>query len=248
MLYIKKKSPPSEMLRKVSEIKSTPEWKKINVGDTRAIRDQFEALPKDAIRKSLLEEQHYLCAYCMHKIENNPLRTSIEHWYPLSKDKEMALDYNNMLAVCDGGENWKGKEKKNLCCDAFKADEAELKISPLNKRQMEKITYTKDGFIKTEPQDQRMDEEIRDVLRLNGIWKNDKFLADTTTGLVKGRKDAYQRYEDFIKRLGKKGRCTSAQVKKKIDEIKTADEWLEYAGVILYFLNKKYQSLVKRGL
>lgn len=84
--------------------------------------------------------------------------------------------------------------------------------------------------------------------KLNGIWKNDKFLADTTTGLVKGRKDAYQRYEYFIKRLGKKGRCTSAQVKKKIDEIETADEWLEYAGVILYFLNKKYQSLVKRGL
>ena len=48
-------------------------------------------MPKDEIRKNLLEEQHYLCAYCMRRIEDNGRKTSIEHWYPLSQDKEKAL-------------------------------------------------------------------------------------------------------------------------------------------------------------
>ena len=112
MLYIEKKTPPREMVRKVSEIKSSPGWKAIKNGNTSAIRSEFDNLPKDTIRESLLKEQHYLCAYCMRKIQNNGQSTSIEHWFPLSKNKDQALDYGNMLAVCDGGENWKGSGKK----------------------------------------------------------------------------------------------------------------------------------------
>ena len=37
MLYIEKKTPPREMARKVSEIKSSPEWKAIKDGNTSAI-------------------------------------------------------------------------------------------------------------------------------------------------------------------------------------------------------------------
>ena len=248
MLYIEKKTPPGELIRQVSKIKSSPEWKTVKDGNTNAIRDAFEALPKETIRKSLLEEQHYLCAYCMRRIQNDGQKTSIEHWYPLSKDKERALDYGNMLAVCDGGKNWTGKGKKLLCCDAYKADEDELSISPLNKQQMDKIAYEKDGFIKTYPKDEKMDEDIRDILRLNGIWKNGKFLADTSSELVKGRKDTYLYYKRFVAKLDRDGKCTSSRIKKKIEEIESAEQWSEYAGVLLYFLNRKYKSLVKRGL
>lgn len=248
MLYIEKKTPPSEMVREVSKIKSSPEWKTVKDGNTKEIRDAFDKLTKETIRKSLLEEQHYLCAYCMRKVQNNGQKTSIEHWYPLSKDKEQALDYRNMLAVCDGGKKWTGKGKKLLCCDAYKADEDELTISPLNKQQMDKIAYDKDGFIKTDPQDEKMDEDIRDILRLNGIWKHGKFLADTSTELVKGRKDTYLSYKRFVAKLNRDGKCTSSKIKRKIEEIETAEQWPEYAGVLLYFLNKKYQSLVRRGL
>ena len=248
MLYIKKGSPPNEMVRRVSEIKSSQEWKEIRDGDTDAIRKKFDQLPKEPIRQSLLEEQHYLCAYCMRKIYNDRFRMSIEHWYPLSRDKDRALDYGNMLAVCDGGKNWTGKGRKLLCCDAWKADETELTVSPLDKQQMDKIAYDREGFIKTEPRDKRIDDDIRDKLRLNGIWKNDYFVADTSTGLVKGRKDTYLRYKRFIKKLDSKGQCTSARIKKKIDEIENAEQRQEYAGVLLYFLNKKYITLIKRGL
>lgn len=71
MLYIQKKSPPQEMIRRVSQIKSSTDWKNISESDTQAIRRQFDLMPKDIIRQSLLEEQHYLCAYCMKKITND---------------------------------------------------------------------------------------------------------------------------------------------------------------------------------
>ena len=247
MIYIKKGPPPRQMAHMVSEIKSSQEWKKIKAGDTKAIREKFDQLPKEVGRERLLEEQHYLCAYCMRRIKNDGRNTTIEHWYPLSKDKERALDYGNMLAVCDGGRSWKGGGRKVLCCDAGKGSKSELTVSPTDCQQMKKIIYDKEGFIKTSPRDEGMENDIK-ILSLNGKWKNDQFIADTATELVKGRKDAYLRYKRVIKKLSDKGMCTSAKIKKLIREIEMELQRQEFAGVLLYFLNKKYNQLRKRGL
>ena len=45
------------MVREVSQIKSMPDWKKIEQGDTAAIRAKFDELSKGPIRRSLLEER-----------------------------------------------------------------------------------------------------------------------------------------------------------------------------------------------
>ena len=58
----------------------------------------FDGCPKDEIRKSLLKEQGYLCAYCMRRIDLK--HTRIEHWTPEAELSELEkLDYSNMLAV-----------------------------------------------------------------------------------------------------------------------------------------------------
>lgn len=93
-----------------------------------------------------------------------------------------------------------------------------------------------------------MEKDIKNVLRLNGMWKNGQFIADTSTELVKGRKDAYLRYKKAVKKLGDKKMCTSAKIKKIIREIEMEEQRTEFAGVLLYFFNKKYHELVKRGL
>lgn len=96
MLYIEKQQPDKELLARIAEVKSSSEWKQVNDDDTKGIRECFDKLPKDVLRQSILKEQHHLCAYCMKRINDSPLHTTIEHWYPLSKDKNSALDYNNM--------------------------------------------------------------------------------------------------------------------------------------------------------
>ena len=73
-----------------------------------------------------------MCAYCMKSIQDDPLETTIEHWFPLDKDKDKVLDYKNMLAVCRGGATLdleKG-HKRELCCDASKGN-SEIKEKPM---------------------------------------------------------------------------------------------------------------------
>lgn len=115
----------------LNEIKRTEQWRCIQKGDTQAVRQEFDLLPKEEIRQSLLEEQHYLCAYCMKRIKNDGLHTTIEYWEPLSVNKDKALEYDNMLAVCDGGRkaDLTGNVQRILCCDASK-DEKEIAIDP----------------------------------------------------------------------------------------------------------------------
>ena len=73
---------------------------------------------KDDIRKNLLEEQGYLCAYCMRRIDKK--RMKIEHWYPEEHLTDIeCLNYQNMLGVCLGHIN--GTKGSDDTCDTHKA-------------------------------------------------------------------------------------------------------------------------------
>lgn len=251
MLHIEKKAPPQAYQKAVAAIKSTPDWRSIHKGDTKAIRAQFDLLPKSEIRDALLAEQHYLCAYCMKRIRNNEngsavVHMSIEHWFPLSQDKERALDYQNFLGVCKGGADVDGSRNRILCCDASKEDETSLTVNPFDKNMMEHIAYKKDGTIyclSTVCFDaDRINYDLNEILVLNG--KNGQ---DTATGLLKGRRDAYKQAERTFDKLARKGRLTSAQISKKIREIEQMDEYPEFAGTILFFLERKRRTLESQG-
>ena len=81
-------------------------------------------------RRNAVRDQNGLCAYCEQKISIKGLQPcSIEHFRPKS-DKSVtnnqALDWKNMLAVCDGGSRSTVKERvtfplpANLTCDQSK--------------------------------------------------------------------------------------------------------------------------------
>lgn len=78
MLYIRKTDPPDEVVRQISRIKGTPNWRRIQSGDTSLLRAEFDSLDKNILRIPLLKEQSYLCAYCMRRIQNDE-NTTIEH-------------------------------------------------------------------------------------------------------------------------------------------------------------------------
>lgn len=249
MLYIKKNTPPQEYQTAVAAIKSSPNWSSIPNDDTRAIRAQFDSLPKSAIRDALLAEQHHICAYCMKRIQNSKDETvhmSIEHWIPLSKDKERALDYRNFLGVCMGGKDVDGPSNRILCCDASKDDEASLMVNPLDKVMMQYIAYLPDGRIyclETAGDLQKpITHDLDNVLMLNG--KDGK---DTATELLKGRRDAYRQARGMYEKLAKQGRLTSVRIGKMIREIEQKEVYPEFAGTILFFLERKRKQLVNQG-
>ena len=176
----------------------------------------------------------------MRRIHNDET-TVIEHWLPVTVDGEKVLDYGNMMACCDGGRH-DDTTKKVLCCDAAKANQT-ITISPYDKQQMQKIRYRRNGFIQVYPEDSTMINDINNVLKLNGdIDKNGEFISDTATGLIHGRSQTYREYEMFISRLIKKNKPVGPSVRKKLDELLNADEYVEYVGVWAYFLKRKLGS------
>ena len=110
MLYIEKEGLPDDINRKIIELRKSEEWKNIKEDDTEMVRFVFDTdFPKNDVKEILLHEQHGICAYCMKRIRMDN-HSRVEHLLPLSKDKEKAIDYNNMLGVCDGGEKITGRQ------------------------------------------------------------------------------------------------------------------------------------------
>ena len=247
MLYIEKEGLPKDVSSRIIELSKSEEWKNIDENDTAAIRRVFDnEFPKNEVKNILLHEQHGICAYCMKRIRMDS-HSRVEHLVPLSKDKDKAIDYRNMLGVCDGGEKITGDYGHILCCDAHKK-ETEISISPLDKFQMDKIAYDKDGRIYTEPRDEAMERDINEILLLNGIQKKDGTVRDTSTELLKGRKDAYDRARKMMDALNRKGKCNSVTLKKIMDSLYNSDNREEYVGVKLYYFKKRYNSLMRRGM
>ena len=247
MIYIDKEGLSDDLKRKIIEIRKSDTWKRISDDDTGAIRQVFDnEFPKNDVKEILIKEQRGLCAYCMRRIRMDS-HSRIEHLVPLSADKEKAIDYSNMLGVCDGGEKFVGQQGHVLCCDAHKK-ETGISTSPLNKMQMDKIAYKPDGTIYTEPKDDAMEKDINETLLLNGVRKTDGSVKDTSTELLKGRRDAYDRARRMMENLNRSGKCTSASVKKIIDNLLDREEREEYVGVKLYYFAKKYDALLRRGM
>ena len=138
MIYIRKRKTPNIIAKEATAIKKDPAsgYEKLELPkDSIQLRFLFEQMPKATIRSELIKEQHGLCAYCMKEIKGQQNDTKIEHYKALSMDKEGALDYQNYLGVCYGGEhNSPDQNKQCLCCDASRGDK-ELTISPWNQRQ-----------------------------------------------------------------------------------------------------------------
>ena len=232
MIYIKKEPPSPETAQEISRVEWNVQWKQSDHFDVSYARMAFNQLDKSVIRKQLIREQHGLCAYCMRRIKahENITRTVIEHWMPVDVDGSQALNYSNMMVCCDGGRSNKAGDRV-LHCDASKGNRV-LTVSPYNKGQMNRIRYNRNGRVYTNPEDKVLEQDLNDILHLN-----------EASDLVYGRIQTYRNFETFIKGLSKKGKSIGTAVQKRTEEILNAEEYVEYAGVWLYFLKRKLRQI-----
>ncbi|MGX8852170.1 retron system putative HNH endonuclease [Amedibacillus sp. YH-ame10] len=131
-------------------------------------------LKKD-VRRSLIDEQGGLCAYCMCKIPRNDVDPNItpiiiEHINArnLSSGLDMGqgLDYNNFVATCHGNSAPHGTRKLiNLTCDAHKENKEFKKINPCRSETLSTIFYEMTGAIDATDPDVKSD--LIDTLNLN---------------------------------------------------------------------------------
>ena len=262
MIYIEKKQNIEDIKEDIFKVIQDKQelWDSIPEGEISAVNSKiirkefFDQINKQKVRDSLYQEQHGLCAYCMLKLNNHPLHMTIEHFKPLSKNKNLAMDYENFLGVCKGGEDFKleNGEKRIICCDANKGDLDDMQLDPQNKEMMDFICYTSDGeiyFKENEYWDNKsMDDELTKILVLNGkrSKKDGSFECDTSTGLVKGRKDAFHDADDFVKKKIKDKTLSVELLEKKIAKILDAPVREQFDGVKLFVYKRACKRLKEK--
>lgn len=177
------------------------------------------------LRKQLLEEQGYICCYCMSRISCK--NSKIEHLKPQTKYRAYQIDYNNLFVACLGGE---GQKESNQFCDTKKAEE-ELKYIDLLSNIENDIFYKKDSkdYILIGSRNSDIDYDINTILNLN------------VTSLQKNRREAYDR---VMQRLKQKG-WTISTIKQVFNYYQTKHngKFEPYCQVVVYFLGKKLKAL-----
>lgn len=258
MIYIKKREPTKGVQEELKEKAESPEWQNISETDTAAMRGIFDQLScKREIRQCLLEEQHYLCAYCMSSIENKELHMSIEHLVPLSKCKEKVLDYRNYLGVCRGGADLPRNRSRCICCDASKGNQELQSVNPFDETQMNQIRYLSDGTLYYEQRDtdneeyvKSMESDLFQILKLNGEYDQATGVVkrDTKTSLVKNRKDAYEECENYILELSEQRVLTKEQLERDLQNILEKEHYEAYDGVRIFLLKRAYENLKEENV
>lgn len=215
MLYIKKQHEPKQLLDdKRHGLKSY---------------DELTHDTKNAIKESLLNEQGFLCAYCMQRI--NIENSTIEHYIAqkakdIQVDESLSIAYNNMLAVCSGNVGINRREKE-LICDKHRGNTS-LTVNPLDNHSIEKISYKADGTIYSD--DVNIQKDLDETLNLN---------CDAVL-LKQNRKSVL----DAIKReIFKKSQHTIS--KKQLENLlnkmslKINGQYIPFAGIAIWYLKKK---------
>ena len=135
---------------------------------------------------------------------------------------EKDLDYNNMLAVCNGNL---GGEKH---CDKSKKEQELKVLSPLKKECENLITYSTSGEIKSITNNADVIYDIESILNLNN------------QNLIDMRKDAVISIIEVLKKDYPRKQWKKEHLEKKINEYSEKNKdnkYLPFYGYIIWYLN-----------
>lgn len=177
----------------------------------------FDAIP--ALKEALLNEQGYLCCYCMNQIKDTNMR--VEHYKPRSTYPALKMEYTNLFAAC------KGDFCSDKHCDTRKGN-TELSIHPADPRNNCEniIGYSTNGKL-TYPDGYKTDIEV--TLNLNN------------SVLVSNRKGALFGAATALQKLG----YSKAIIQKQIELFRNKNangKFNPYCNTILWLLNKKLSA------
>jgi len=192
--------------------------------------------PKEPLKKALLEEQGYICCYCMQRISIDDMeiehnKAQNENCYP-----ELQLDYKNLLASCTGN---RGKGLKNFHCNARKGhyegnnNICTITLNPAdsNKNCENYIKYGSTGNLFSD--DETINHELNEILNLNHptLRDNRKIALDVII-LVLNRKFPNKTW-------------SKEAIQKKVEDLTSKDaegKYSPYCQYIVWYLSKRLNN------
>ena len=152
----------------------------------------------------------------------------VEHIVPQSVCKPGEdVAYSNMLAVCDGNEGMGSADA--LTCDRARRDRA-LVVNSLKPETLKGIQYHRNGEIDSTDGATRRD--LCEILNLNC----------GAAYLPQNRRAVIEALDKWLERAARRGNVVAA-CKKRRDDIIKSETKPEFAGVLIYFLDRR----IRRG-
>lgn len=177
---------------------------------------------KDELRTLLIKEQGYLCAYCMQRIKNDPLKSKIEHCKSQDEFSAEKLNYANLLLCCKGNE---GQKKENHHCDTKKGKDT-FHFNPSESRHnMEQlIKYGSRGSISSD--NTSLDFEMNNILNLNEkMLKMNRESVQIAVETALNKNSGTRTRSEIVRLINKWSKLTDGKYK-------------AYYGVAIYKLKK----------
>ncbi len=121
-----------------------------NLDTNKTARGAFDQIDKQAVRKLLVDEQGWLCAFCMARIdperqdESGHFVMKIAHRVPIDVDSHRALDWSNLLGSCDGGQRSQGRFNT---CD-LRQENKPLTVDPTLASSMQRLFLERRGTLR----------------------------------------------------------------------------------------------------
>ncbi|WP_293148545.1 MULTISPECIES: retron system putative HNH endonuclease [unclassified Microcoleus] len=194
--------------------------------------------PKEPLKKALLEEQGYICCYCMQRISIDDMeiehnKAQNENCYP-----ELQLDYKNLLASCTGN---RGKGLKNFHCNARKGYyegkniNYTITLNPAdsNKNCEHYIKYSSTGKLLSASDDETINRELNEILNLNH------------QNLIDNRKIALDVIIHVLNKKFSNKTWSKEAIKKKVEELSSKDaegKYSPYCQYIAWYLTKRLNN------
>lgn len=220
MKYIKKNQPPQELT----------DWKKSENEDWKPTYKELRGDIKTSVHQSLLKEQGFICCYCGQTIHKED--SHIEHLKPQHQYPDLALDYNNMIASCQGEREEPPPVPVHCGHKKHQWYDDNLMVSPLDVNCADFFHYTIDGQMlpSNDPDKNKAAQTTIEKIGLN----IDK--------LKRMRKKEIERILEEIERiLGVLDALSSEDIKMLIDGFEKPDtegKYSQFSFVLVYILKQ----------
>jgi uncharacterized protein (TIGR02646 family) len=129
----------------------------------------YANMPKTAVKRQMLAEQGYLCAYTMLRI-STPDDCQIEHIVARSQEPLLQINYNNLLACTPSNRPGNRPQRGKCPFGAEEKDRTQVSennfVSPLQEDVEHRFRYASDGSVVHVGNDGAAENTIR-ILRLD---------------------------------------------------------------------------------
>ena len=211
-----------------------------DAGDQAAsARSAFDGLDKGKLRSEMYREQRSLCIFCERRIGEGHPAPRIDHWYPLSRESGLALQWKNLYLSCP---------KLETCDSAkgdhpFRWDDGSHVPWPVTLQYEDVVGFTSRGEIYvrsdvTSPDPVRRVIELAIAGRTDGDRGRRGILNLNTPALVKARSAALRGERKRLEKHFENRTATKDEREQRASQLLARSQLPEFVSIRVAWLRK----------